>query len=170
MLQFLMIVILAVYAVACSRIQTSAPQLRTPRPITRAPEAKPEIDKDAARKLSDSIVEDYLYDRRKPLKTRMESGLRDALTDEAYGKILDQMGDSYGKPLDAEYKMDESGWKTAPGYNKPVRKFWYATQTSKYPKGQVFILVEIVPDGDELAGSGLSLVTFPLGGIPDDLR
>ena len=68
-----------------------------------------------------------------------------------------------GKPLDVEYRMDELGRKTGTGgYDKPMRKFWYAARTTKYEKGTVFLTVEVVPDEGHLASSGVALITFPL--------
>jgi hypothetical protein len=76
----------------------------------------------------------------------------------------------YGKPLDVEYKMDQLGRKAGTGgYDKPMRKFWYATRTSKYEKGTVFLTVEVVPDEGQLASSGVAMVTFPMG-APSSLK
>jgi hypothetical protein len=50
-----------------------------------------------------------------------------------------------------------------------MRKFWYAAKTTKYEKGSHFLIVEVVPDGGELAVSSFAIVNFPLG-IPETLK
>ena len=133
-------------------------------------EAEKAIDHERARNLSDSIADNLLKDNRTNLRKSMEKGFRDYFDDEAFASLIDRMFAAYGKPLEVEYKMDELGRKTGSGgYDKPVRKFWYATQTSKYEKGTVYLIVEIVPDEGMLAGSSVSLVTFPAG-VPPSLK
>ena len=76
----------------------------------------------------------------------------------------------YGKPIDAEFKRDEIGRKTGTGgYDKPLRKFWYALRTTKYERGTVYLNVEVVPDDGALASSGFAMVTFPLG-VPPSMK
>jgi len=130
-------------------------------------EADKAIDHEQARKLSDSIANDLVTDDRSNIRKSMERGFRDYYDDAAFTSLIDQMFAAYGKPVDVEYKMDELGRKTGTGgYDKPMRKFWYATQTSKYEKGTVYLIVEVVPDEGELAASTVSLVTFPAGAPP----
>ena len=144
------------------------------KPPIITPSSQAEADKainlERARKLSDSVADNLLKDDRASLRNLMEKGFRDYYTDASFSSLIDQMFAAYGKPLDVEYKMDELGRKTgAGGYDKPVRKFWYATQTTKYQKGTVFLIVEVVPDEGALAVSAFSLVTFP-DGIPPSLK
>jgi len=134
-------------------------------------EDQPPVDGEKARVISDLIVDDLIHDRRHKLRERMEKGFREYYDEESMGTIVDLMFDTYGKPLEAEYKIDEGGWKTAlGGYSKPMRKFWYAARTTKHKKGTHFITVEIVPDEGGLASSGYAIVTFPLGVVPDNLK
>jgi hypothetical protein len=139
-------------------------------PTASQAEADKAVDHEKARKLSDSIAGHLLKDERANLRTSMEKGFRDYYDDASASAIIDQMFAMYGKPLQVEYKMDELGRKTgAGGYDKPMRKFWYAVKTTTHEKGTVFLIVEIVPDEGDLAGSSFSLVTFPLG-VPPSLK
>jgi len=133
-------------------------------------EAEKAIDHEQARKLSDSVADNLVKDDRSNIRKSMEKGFRDYYDDASFASLIDQMFTAYGKPLDLEYKMDELGRKTgAGGYDKPMRKFWYASRTSKYEKGTVYLIVEIVPDQGALAASSVSLVTFPMG-VPPSLK
>ena len=141
------------------------------KPTVITPESQAEADKaidhEQARKLSDSIADHLLKDDRPMLRNAMEKGFRDNYDDAAFASLIDQMYAVYGKPLDVEYKMDHLGRKTGTGgYDKPMRKFWYATRTTKYEKGTVFLTVEVVPDDGHLASSGVAMVTFPMGAPP----
>ncbi|MGB6247485.1 MAG: hypothetical protein WBF54_00135 [Terriglobales bacterium] len=79
--------------------------------------------------------------------------------------------DYCGRPLDSEFKHDETGMKVyASGHEKPMRKFYYAAKTTQYPKGVCFFSVEVVP-----VQSGFGVTTFgPLrlqsGELPEWLR
>jgi hypothetical protein len=140
--------------------------------ITPASQAEAEkaIDHTKARQLSDSIADNLLKDDRPSLRNQMEKAARDYYNEASFGSTVDQMFAMYGKPLEAEYKMDEIGRKTGSGgYDKPMRKFWYAVRTPKNEKGSVYLTVEVVPDEGGLASSGFALVTFPLG-VPPSLK
>jgi len=133
-------------------------------------EADKAVDHEQARKLSDSIADYLLRDERANLRKSMEKGFRDYYDDASVSGLIDQMIAMYGKPLQVDYKMDELGRKTGDGgYDKPVRKFWYAVKTTKYEKGTVYLIVEVVLDEGSLAGSSFSLVTFPIG-VPPSLK
>lgn len=134
-------------------------------------EADKAIDHAQARQLSDSIAQNLLKDDRVRLRNQMEKGAREGYDDKSFGAIIDQMFALYGKPLEVEYKTDDLGRKTGiGGYDKPVRKFWYALRTEKYQKGTVFLTVEIVPDDGALRSSSFQMLTFPTGPPPPWLR
>ena len=144
-------------------------QKSVPSPSSNS-ETKATVDAEKARTISDAIVDNVIKDRREDLRGRMEKGFRDYYDEKSMGSIIELMFDTYGKPLEAEYKIDEAGWKTGSGaYSKPVRKFWYAVRTTKYEKGTHFITVEIVPDEGGLACSSFAIVNFPVG-VPDNLQ
>ena len=133
-------------------------------------EADKAINRGQARRLSDSIADNLVKNDRPMLRNAMEKGFGDYYNEAAFTSLIDQMFALYGQPLDVEYKMDELGRKTGTGgYDKPMRKFWYATRTTKYQKGTVFLIVEVVPDEGHLASSGIALVTFPLD-VPSSLK
>jgi len=133
-------------------------------------EADKAINHEQARKLCDSIVRNLQSDDRAGLRNSMATGFRDYHDDASFSLVVDEMLSAYGKPLEVEYRMDELGRKTGSGnYDKPMRKFWFATRTSKYEKGIVFLTVEVVPDEGHLASSGFAMVTFPMG-IPPSLK
>ncbi len=144
-----------------------------PPVITPASQAEADkaIDHTQARQLSDLIAQNLLKDDRGSLRNQMEKGAREVYDEKSLGSIIDQMFAMYGKPLEAEYKTDDLGRKTGTGgYDKPVRKFWYALRTEKYQKGTVFLTVEIVPDDGGLASSSFQMLTFPTGPPPPWLR
>jgi hypothetical protein len=156
-------IVLILLSAACVK-----PPVITPASQAEADKA---IDHERARTHSDSIADRLLKNDRPMLRNAMEKGFRDYYDDAAFGSLIDQMFGMFGKPLDVEYKMDELGRKTGSGgYDKPMRKFWYATRTTKYEKGAVFLTVEVVPDEGHLASSGVALVTFPLGVVPPALK
>src|SRR5882762_3212562 len=74
-------------------------------------EASKAIDHEQARKLSDSIADNLLKDKRANLRNSMEKAFKDYYDDAAFASLIDQMLAMYGKPLDVEYKMDELGRK-----------------------------------------------------------
>jgi len=140
-----------------------------PPVITPASQAEADkaIDHEQARELSDSIADNLRKNDRPKLRNAMEKGFGDYYDDAAFASLIDRMFTVYGQPIDVEYKMDQLGRKTGTGgYDKPMRKFWYATRTTKYEKGTVFLTVEVVPDEGHLASSGVALVTFPMGVPP----
>jgi hypothetical protein len=133
-------------------------------------EANKAVDHEQARKLSDSVADYLLKDERASLRQSMEKAFREHYDDASVSGLFDQMVTMYGKPLQVDYKMDELGRKTGDGgYDKPMRKFWYAVKTTKYEKGTVYLIVEVVPDEASLAVSSFSLVTFS-DGVPPSLK
>ena len=127
-------------------------------------------DLEAAQKLSSSLADDLINDRRSAIRASLEKRFRDAIDEEHFNAMLDQMIEVYGKPLDFELKQHELGSKEYDNdQTKPMRKFWYAAQTTKYEKGSHFLIVEVVPDDRRLAVSSFAIVNFPIG-IPPGLK
>jgi hypothetical protein len=59
--------------------------------------------------------------------------------------------DYCGRPLDSEFKHDEIGFKVyTDGRQKPMRKFYYAADTTKYKNGKCFFAVEVVTSQSDL--------------------
>jgi hypothetical protein len=104
------------------------------------------------------------------LHPKLEKTFQNGVNSEALNSIVQQMIEVYGKPMEFEFKQDESGSKDyADGSTRPLRKFWYAAKTTKFEKGSHFLIVEVVPDGDRLAVTSFAIVNFPVG-IPETLK
>ena len=154
--------LIAVLMLGCSGPLSSPP----------APEKNAEttIDREEALKLSHGLVRDLIADDRAQIFQKMQSGFQEHSAQRSMDSIIDSMILMYGELLESEFKMDTVGRKVGiGGYDKPVRKFWYAIRTTKHEKGTVYLFVEVVPDGDALAATGFSMVTFPLG-TPEDMK
>ena len=83
---------------------------------------------------------------------------------------MDNLYQTYGKPLCADYKKNMVGQKPGiTGIDRPMRKFWYAAETTRYAKGTHFIFVEVVENNNQLSCSGFAIVNFPLG-VPSDMK
>lgn len=128
------------------------------------------IDQKKAREFSDSVVKAIIEDRQNDLRQKMEQAFQDYYSENDMKPLAEQVYSAYGKPLNVEFKKDEVGYKIYDtGERKPMRKFWYALETTKQDKEQKFLFTEIVSNGDGLACAGFSIVTFSQG-IPPDLR
>ncbi len=128
------------------------------------------VDKANARLLSDKIVDDMINSRSSDIRLLAEETFRASGSPAQFDQLLEQMKAAYGKPLEADYKTDEYFYEPrAVGGRKPTRKFWYTVKTDRFEKGTHFIFVNIVPDGDRLACSSFSTVTFPKG-VPEQLK
>ena len=79
--------------------------------------------------------------------------------------------DYCGRPLDSEFKHDEIGFRVyATRGQKPMRKFYYAADTTRYRKGMCFFAVEIVPDQNEMRVASFGPLMLQSGQLPDYLR
>ena len=116
------------------------------------------------------MVDALLKNDRATLRSKMEKAAREYYDQLAFDGIVDQMFGTFGSPIEARFKKGEQGrkWGTG-GYDKPMLKHWYAVRTSKHEFGSHFISVEIVPDEDGYASSGVSIVNFPMG-VPKDMQ
>jgi hypothetical protein len=114
-----------------------------------------------AREVADSLVRSVIADKYAAVYAWMEQAFRDAISEKEFRPALERLYEPYGKPLDAEYKMQEEGYRLYEnGMRKPLRKFWYAVRTTEQPKGKCFLFVEVVPDGKALAAAAVQIVTF----------
>lgn len=127
------------------------------------------IDPESARKLSDGFATDLIQDRRRAIRIQTERVFQDLVDERHLDSILDQMNETYGKPLQFKFKQVEWGSKEYDSGTKEMYKFWYSAQTTKYESGSHFLVVEVVQDGDRLAVSSFSIVNFPLG-VPPNLK
>jgi hypothetical protein len=74
-----------------------------------------------------------------------------------------------GKPVEAQFKMDEAGTTTSGSGAEPMRKYWYALRTSRYQKGTYFLIVEVTAESQGLVVHQYSVVQFT-NGVPADLK
>ena len=128
------------------------------------------IDPVVARKVSDALAENLIKGERRKIWEKAERAFRDAVDDQRFAAMIDQMFRTYGTPVELEFKQGELGTKIdANGQIKPMWKFWYAARTTKYEKGSHFLFVEVVKDGPNLAFASFAIVTFD-NGVPQNLR
>ena len=163
--KLILVIVLAVFS-GCACVPqnptTSPSSSETPKPYA--------FDREKARELSDAVVAALIKNDRSALRSKMEKAARDYYNQTSFDKIIDQMFEAYGSPKEAIFMKVEEGRKQgAGGYDKPVLKHWYAVRTSKYDYGSHFVFVEIVPDEDGYASSGVSIVNFPMG-VPQDMQ
>jgi hypothetical protein len=130
------------------------------------------IDRAGAQRVSDSFMSDLVADRVNDAISKMEPEIVQFLGQAQAEAAIRKLFDYCGRPLDSEFKHDEIGFKVyANGRQKPMRKLYYASSTTQYPKkGECFFAVEVVP-----ADAGFKVTTFgPLrlqsGQLPAWLR
>ena len=134
-------------------------------------EGQNRIEGPAAQRFADAAVADLLQGRNNSLYERMEDRFKNTNSLDAFLAELDRLFAFAGQPLTAKYKADETGDKFYPdGTHKPVRKFWYAVQTTKEDGAPYFLFVELVSARSGLACTSMSIVHFPGTGPPPYLR
>src|SRR5258708_27245904 len=109
------------------------------------------IDRTAAQKVSDSFMAHLISDRVSDAVGEMEPEIfQSAGRDQVEGQVR-RLFDYCGRPLDSEFKHDEIGFKVyLGGRQKPMRKFYYAANTTQHRKGVCFFAIEVVPAESEL--------------------
>lgn len=128
------------------------------------------VDPIKAREVADSLVRSVIANKYAAVHAGMEQAFRDAISEKEIKPALARLYEPYGKPLEAEYKMQEEGYRQYQnGMKKPMRKLWYAIRTAAQPKGKYFLFVEVVPDGKALAAASLQIVGF-VGDPPAALK
>jgi hypothetical protein len=127
------------------------------------------IDRSAAKQVSDSFMNYLASDRVSDAVSNME-GVQAA--DRAKFEVqIRKLFDYCGRPLDSEFKHDEIGFKLyASGQQKPMRKFYYAADTTRYRKGTCFFGVEVVPDQNDLKVTTFGPLMLQSGQLPEYLR
>jgi hypothetical protein len=106
------------------------------------------IDRTAAKQVSDSFMAYLASDRVVDALGEME-GLDTAHRSQVEAQVR-KLFDYCGRPLDVDFKHDEIGFRVYATGQKPMRKFYYAANTTQYRKGVCFFAVEVVPDGREM--------------------
>ena len=125
--------------------------------ITANTESSP-IPEAEARELADAVVDDVLAEDTHALYKRMHQAFQaSSPPDDLSLDILYEYG---GRPVEAEYKMDEAGTVTSAEVSIPTRKFWYAVETDEHEMGEFFLFVEVIEEVEGLACSQFSIVRF----------
>jgi hypothetical protein len=115
---------------------------------------KPDTGRRMARFFANGFVDLLLAEGYGEVYRKMEKSFRAAVPEDQLGPMLEQMYDAYGgKPLDAELKAEDSGYRTHGGRQKYVHKFWYALKSARFEKDTFVLFVEILPDEDVLVCS-----------------
>ena len=154
----------------CTFACNYAPANSGPPPTPKAAATPFEFDREKARAKSDAIVDAFMKNDRPLLRSKMETAMQEYYDQPAFDDILDQVIGAFGSPKEVQFKKADQGQKVGPGYDKPILKHWYAVKTSKSDYSSLnYIFVEIVPDGDDYASSGFSIVNFPKG-VPEEMR
>jgi hypothetical protein len=116
--------------------------------------------------LANQVAKDLIEDNAKDLFGLLDEGFATRVNDEKdLEKVLHDMYKESGKPLLVKLKACQTGYRADGTLERPRRSFWYACVTSKYPWGQYFIKVEVVPSNDntKLGTTGFGIITFPQG-------
>jgi hypothetical protein len=127
------------------------------------------IDRTAAKQVSDAFMTYMASDRVGDAVGKME-GVQPADREQMEIQMR-KLFDYCGRPLDSEFKHDEIGFKVyANGRQKPMRKFYYAANTTHYRKGVCFFGVEVVSDENELKVTTFGPLMLQSGQLPEYLR
>lgn len=129
-----------------------------------------DIDRAAARKVSDSFMSLLASNHVDDAIREMDSPVLSAGREQVEAQLR-KLFDYCGRPLDSEFKHDESGYRVyATGRPKPMRKFYYAAATTQYQKGVCFFAIEVVPDGNDMRVASFGPMKLLSGQLPDYLQ
>ncbi len=124
-----------------------------------------------ARKVSDSFMADLVANKVEDAVSLMESEFVQPLERTQAEARVRKLFDYCGRPLDSEFKHDETGFKVyLDGHKNPMRKFYYAATTNRYPKGTCFFSVSVVPDHDEFRVTEFGPLKLLSGELPAWLK
>jgi hypothetical protein len=126
------------------------------------------IDCAAARKVSDSFMAALAANNLNDAVGLMEPAFVQELG-RAQGEAgVRKLFDYCGRPLDAELKHDETGFKIYwDGHKNPMRKFYYAATTDQNAKGVCFFSVSVVPYQTGLKVTEYGPLKLQTGTLPD---
>lgn len=130
----------------------------------------PPVDPVAARAFSHAFAADLIADNSDALYGRMNKGFRDGNRKQDMPELLKRIYAQYGRPLEAEFKMEESGYAADPTGKMHTRTYWYSGRTALSPKGQRFLKIDVISDGGRPAVLQFSIVEFTVNGPPDALK
>ncbi len=108
---------------------------------------------------SRSLVDAMIGDDYRGVYNKMERAFQSAVPEDQMRPMLDEMYATYGgRPLEAELKAEETGYRLYAGERKRVHKFWYSLRTSEQDKGVYSLFVEVYPEEGRLACSTFFIV------------
>jgi hypothetical protein len=129
------------------------------------------VDYAGARKVSDSFMADLVTNKIEDAISLMESEFVQPLGRTQAEAQVRKLFDYCGRPLDSEFKHDETGFKVyLDGHKNPMRKFYYAATTDQYPKGTCFFSVSVVPDHAEFRVTEFGPLKLLSGELPAWLK
>jgi hypothetical protein len=109
------------------------------------------IDTEAARKLSDEFMSDWIAHRADAAFDKMEPEFGKMVNRSDFATQLEKLSQYCGWPQDSELKDVMSGYKVyGDGHTNPTRKFIYAANTNQFAKGQCYFSVEVAPSGQSV--------------------
>jgi hypothetical protein len=121
--------------------------------------------------VSDSFMAYLVSDRVSDAVGEMEPEIFQSAGREQVEVQVRKLFDYCGRPLDSEFKHDEIGFKVYPnGHQKPMRKFYYAANTTQHRKGVCFFAIEVVPAQSDLRVTSFGPLMLQSGQLPDWLR
>jgi hypothetical protein len=130
-----------------------------------------ETDYAAARKVSDSFMADLVANNANGAVSLMEPDFVNALGRTQAEAQIKKLFDYCGRPLDSEFKHDETGFKIyLDGHKSPMRKFYYAATTDQNAKGVGFFSVSVVPDRTGVMVAEYGPLKLQSGELPDWLK
>lgn len=113
---------------------------------------------EGAKKVADEIVEDVRKMDFLKVYGAFEREFREAVGESQFSDAFAGLLDRFGKPLDAKFMNAECGTKFyLAGTKKPLWKFRYDVQTTKYAWGEYYLSIEVVFDKGQKV---LTAVTF----------
>jgi hypothetical protein len=129
------------------------------------------IDREAARKLSDSFMSDLVLNRVSDAVGLIEPELAQKLGPVETEAQVRKLFEYCGRPLDCEFKHDEAGFKIyMDGHKKPMRKFYYAARTDQFAKGACFFSISVVPSPSGLKVTEYGPLKLLAGQLPAWLK
>jgi hypothetical protein len=129
------------------------------------------IDYPSARKVSDSFIADLVANKVNDAVGLMEREFIRTVGNGQAEAALRKLFDYCGRPLDSEFKHDETGFKIyLDGHKNPMRKFYYAATTDQNAKGVCFFSVSVVPNQAGLKVTEYGPLKLQLGELPEYLK
>jgi hypothetical protein len=128
------------------------------------------INVEAARRVADQAADYYMENNGEKLYEVMGEEFKSSYTLNQLNLVIEQLYEMYGKPVEHKYRHAELGDKLySSGETKPLAKFRYSLLTTKSANEQYFLVVDVVPEGTDLAVSFLGVTRF-IGDIPPWLK